>query len=75
MVGLVKQLFYKRDMSKVMSKMRELKHLLKRIEFVAGDSKENVEMLLQNYSVDAIKQTIWTYCVEKEMVWNKIINR
>lgn len=67
-----KSIFFETDMPEVMSKLRSLKHLLKRIEFNAGNREENIKSLLQLFSEIAIKETIMAYCVEKKGTWQII---
>lgn len=68
-----KGMFVEMDMGSIIKKLKDLKYLVKRIEFSIGCQEENIQTLLQSFSVAAIKEMILAYCVEKKGTWEKLI--
>ena len=69
-----KKLFSEINTDNIIEKIRELKFLIKRIEYNVGCQEENIKVLLQSFSEAAIKEMILAYCIEKNNTWDKIRN-
>lgn len=67
-----KSLYFEWNMKKVIERLRKLKYLVKRIEFGVGEQEENINILLEQFSIHAIREMILAYCVEKDSVWERI---
>lgn len=65
---------YKGNKIDTLNGLRKLKHLLKRLEYDAGDRSENIIEIIDNYSIYAICIVCISYCEDRRKVYEKILS-
>lgn len=65
---------YKGNKIDTLNGLRKLKHLLKRLEYDAGDRNENIIEIIDNYSIYAICIVCISYCEDRRKVYEKILS-
>lgn len=69
------QHFHLKEMSRkeLLFRLHNLQFLIKRIEFKSGSLEDNIQLLIENFSLAAIRATIMAYCNQKNEVWQNIL--